>query len=164
MASLRECSSRKFIRHPADIPISLEKCDDRYDIAAEAEQPVVQNVSCGGICCLSKLPHATGERVKLKIDTVQPAFDVVGEVMWCQYTALGYEIGLRFLNTEDAYAARMVEQVCHIEHHRRRVLSEEGRLLTGEEAALEWISRYAPDFPELDANSESSSTDGHTKH
>jgi hypothetical protein len=41
----------------------------------------------------------------------------------------------------------MVEQLCHIEAYRRRVLQDEGRRLTDEEAAMEWIANYADRFP-----------------
>jgi len=40
----------------------------------------------------------------------------------------------------------MIEQLCHIERYRWKVQKEEGRLLTSEEAAVEWISRYAGVF------------------
>jgi hypothetical protein len=41
----------------------------------------------------------------------------------------------------------MIEQICHIESYRRDVAQQEGRQLTTEEAAVEWISRYASSFP-----------------
>jgi hypothetical protein len=44
--------------------------------------------------------------------------------------------------------ARMVEQVCHIENYKKVVYQAEGRLLTAEEAAMEWISKYASQFPD----------------
>ena len=40
----------------------------------------------------------------------------------------------------------MVEQICHVEHYRRQVRQIEGRQLDGEEAAQEWVSKYAADF------------------
>ena len=42
---------------------------------------------------------------------------------------------------------RMVEQVCHIEHWKKEIREKEGRELTGEQAAMEWIKKYAKDFP-----------------
>ena len=42
----------------------------------------------------------------------------------------------------------MVEQICHIEQYRREVLKKEGRRLSSEEAASEWIVKYASDFPD----------------
>ena len=41
----------------------------------------------------------------------------------------------------------MVEQVCNIENYRRDVEQREGRKLTTEEAAKEWIKRDASSFP-----------------
>jgi hypothetical protein len=36
----------------------------------------------------------------------------------------------------------VVEQVCHIENYKKVVYQAEGRLLTAEEAAMEWIGKY----------------------
>ena len=47
------------------------------------------------------------------------------------------------------FAARMVEQVCQIEHYRQQVQRAEGRVLDAETAAREWIKRYAASFPAL---------------
>jgi hypothetical protein len=56
-----------------------------------------------------------------------------------------------FLDAEVAFLARMVEQVCHIEDYRQSVSRIEGRQLSAEEAATEWIDRYARDFPAIAA-------------
>lgn len=58
-----------------------------------------------------------------------------------------YDVGIELLNRDDAFRARMVEQVCHIEKYRRTVKETQGRSLTGEEAAMEWIGKYASTFP-----------------
>ena len=59
----------------------------------------------------------------------------------------GYEVGVMFMNSDSDFKVRMVEQVCHIEHYRKEVLETEGRMINGEEAALEWIKKHAKDFP-----------------
>ena len=41
----------------------------------------------------------------------------------------------------------MVEQVCYIESYKKVVYETEGRQLTTEEAAMEWIRKYASQFP-----------------
>ena len=56
-------------------------------------------------------------------------------------------MGVKFTEEETAYAVRMVEQLCYIEHYRQNVLQSEGRELSGEEAALEWIEKFAGNFP-----------------
>ena len=45
------------------------------------------------------------------------------------------------------FKARMIEQICYIENYRHAAKSDEDRTLTFEEAAMEWIDKYAADFP-----------------
>ena len=52
------------------------------------------------------------------------------------------------MNTHDAFAARMLEQIWQIINYQNR-LEQEGRVLSIDEAALEWIDRYAAHFPPL---------------
>jgi hypothetical protein len=65
----------------------------------------------------------------------------------------GYELGVTFLEAEDAFRARMVEQLGHIEDYRRSVQRIEGRELDMDEAAHEWIEKYAANFPQIDGGS-----------
>lgn len=138
---------RQFIRHPTDIPIQLEKTANQESSEGPEISTSLQNISHGGLCCLTSRPFAVGEKVKISIRVARPPFDIFSEVMWCHYEDMGYEVGLRFLNAEDAFAVRMVEQVCHIEHYKREVYINEGRHLSGEEAAEEWIDKFANKFP-----------------
>jgi phage tail tape-measure protein len=70
-------------------------------------------------------------------------------VIWCLAASDGYEVGVEFREVEDAYRARMVEQVCHIEHYRLWVKEVEGRDIDSEHAAKEWIGKFAEEFPSL---------------
>ena len=49
---------------------------------------------------------------------------------------------------QDLFKAKMVEQLSQIEHYRNRLWVEEGRIIDGEQAAQEWIARYAKEFAE----------------
>jgi hypothetical protein len=95
---------------------------------------------------------APGAHVHICIPYVQPAFEADARVAWCEPSEIdGYELGVTFLDAEVAFLARMVEQVCHIEDYRQSVGRIEGRQLTAEEAATEWIERYAGEFPAIAA-------------
>ncbi len=48
--------------------------------------------------------------------------------------------------------ARMVEQICHIEQYKNEILKAEGRQLDSKQAALEWIQKFASEFPNPDSN------------
>ena len=47
---------------------------------------------------------------------------------------------------QDAFRLRMENQCLQIKEYRRAMLRECGRLLSPDEAALEWIERYAATF------------------
>ena len=50
------------------------------------------------------------------------------------------------LSSQEAFRLRMLNQCRQIGEYRQAVLKETGRLLTLDEAALEWIERYAATF------------------
>ena len=87
------------------------------------------------------------DELLVKIPAVSPPFEAKARVIWCVARGTHYEMGIEFCSSEDAYTARMVEQICHIEHYRLWVKEVEGRDLDSEGAASEWIGRYAKDFP-----------------
>jgi hypothetical protein len=137
---------RQYFRHPTDIPIA-------YRLGAQiGECPKrLRNVGQGGLCFLGDRDIEPGTRILIQIHVGKPAFEADGIVVWTRPAradgASGFEIGVRFEGVETAYAVRMVQQVCHIEVYRRKVKNQEGRELTGEQAAREWIERYAAQFP-----------------
>ena len=139
---------RKFIRHPADVPIQVtldwagEEDDD------DADQTIT-NVSLGGLAFVSQRPLELLQRVRVCIPVLDQENFLIGNVVWCEKHGGEYEIGIEFEHSRDTYRMRMIEQICHIEHYRREIARVEGRELTSQEAAREWIARYARDFPEL---------------
>ncbi len=136
---------RSYIRHPADVPIELLPVD-----RASENLSRIKDVSIGGLSLKSDRELALKTLIKIKIPLVEPPFETVGVVVWCRRIHTDYEVGLRFIDEQDAYAARMVEQICHIEHYRASVLEHEGRSLSAEDAAKEWIKKFARDFPQFD--------------
>ena len=137
---------RKFIRHPSDIPIEFDVGD-----ALLEQRERLNNVSLGGLSFQSKSSLPLGSSVTIRVPFVSPGFEARGQVAWCKRSGMGYDIGVALTDHEEFFRTRMVEQVCHIEHYKREVLKTEGRRLSGEEAALEWIAKYAHLFPDLSA-------------
>lgn len=139
---------RKFIRHPADVPIqvTLDWVEDEDD--EDADQTIT-NVSLGGLAFNSSKPLEVLQRVRISIPVLQQENHLVGNVVWCDKSNSGYEIGVEFEHSRDAFRLRMIEQICHIEHYRKEVEQQEGRKLSSQDAAREWISKYAGDFPAL---------------
>lgn len=133
---------RSYMRHPSGIPIEITAAT-----GADAGRRRLRDVGLGGLACESAQPLPPGAMVSVRIPIVFPPFETRARVVWCQGRGAGYELGMQFVAPKDAYAARMVEQICHIEDYRNRVREIEGRALDAEQAALEWISKYADGFP-----------------
>jgi hypothetical protein len=157
---MRSNPHREFLRHTAHVPLEVERVTDRptahtdsADAAPASEESV--NVSHGGLAFVSSSCPAIGDVLRLRIPTVQPPFEAEARVAWCRPEGRRFLIGVTFLDPTAAFQSRMVQQVCSIENYRSEVQQREGRALTPQEAAAEWISKYAGRFPD----SESGSTD-----
>ena len=135
---------RAYIRHPSDMPIEFLPMPDRTP-----EQALAQDISLGGLSFSSKTRLVVGAMVKVRIPIVEPPFEAEAKVIWCLSRPDCYEAGIEFKTQQDAFSARMVEQVCHIEHYRKWVQEVEGRELDCEHAAKEWIRKFAQDFPNI---------------
>ena len=135
---------RQFIRHPAQVPIQVQRGS-----AASYASHCTENVSFGGLAFSSDVAIEPETFVTLRLSHLQPPFEVLSaRVAWCHDEGGRYVVGVEFPDSEVAFRVRMVEQVCHIESYRRHVQQREGRQLTPEEAAGEWVSRYAVSFPD----------------
>jgi len=136
---------RNYIRHPTSIPIHVST-------GTQASVEVtVNNLSAGGLSFLTDIPVKVGSVVDLMIPCVNPDYQGEGIIVWRRHQPPeGFEVGVRFANDDEYFRIRMVEQICQIEEYRQQ-LAEVGRKLTSEEAALEWITRFAADFGNSDA-------------
>jgi len=132
---------RSFIRHPTDIPIEI-RLEDR-----SCQHEPLRNVSRGGLCFLHPQAAPVGSQVVVRIALTSPPFEAACRVTWCQADGNAWQVGVEFLDQDILFRLRMVEQICHIEHYRRTVSESQGRALSSQEAALEWIERYAEAFP-----------------
>ncbi|WP_169335574.1 PilZ domain-containing protein [Dasania marina] len=138
---------RKYMRHPADVPIQISV---DFDVSGMPTTACVSgemvDVSQGGIACDIGHYLAVGCQVCVDITTVSPQYHGLGKVVWCKPQSSGYEVGVCFLNQQESFRSRMVQQVCQIDVYKNMIYEREGRLLDGNEAAAEWIQKYAADF------------------
>lgn len=128
-----------YIRHPEEIPIELEQLTQSL--------PVSHSTPSLGLICHSNNKISKGSAVKLRIPFVEPSLAVSGVVTWCHNDGSGFELGIDFENPDAKMRMRMLEQLCQIHQYRLEVKEEQGRMLSPEAAAMEWIERYAALFP-----------------
>ena len=127
-----------YIHHPAGMPIYYRGCRG----GTQRMHPGAQ-----GLCCRCDDRLKPGSIVELTIPILNDAQRFIVQVESCSDTKYGREACVRFVDESDGFRARMTEQACHIEAYRRRVQEEQGRTLSAEGAAEEWIPRYAANFP-----------------
>jgi len=137
---IKQDNRRSFIRHPVDVPIQIYP-----QLSPLLTDVQMRDVGTGGIAFRSNVALDAGTLLIIAIPHVHPPFEETCMVCWSQPEADGFEVGVRFLDQEGLFKARLVEQVCYIENYRRQEISR-GRELTIEESAREWVGKYAADF------------------
>lgn len=140
---MRDNPRREFIRHTVHVPLKVERLGDSAPTDGEGV-----NVSHGGLAFQSPDCPEVGEILRLEIDSVDPPFDGQARVAWCRPEADEYLVGVQFLDPQAAFQSRMVQQVCSIENYRNEVERREGRELSAQEAAAEWVEKFAGRFPD----------------
>ncbi|MDQ6956767.1 MAG: PilZ domain-containing protein [Mariprofundaceae bacterium] len=134
---------RQFIRHPIDVPIQISPQSDSV-----LDYISIVDIGEGGIAFYTNVIFEKGCALSIKIPHVQPPFEALCVVCWQREKGDEFEVGVRFIDEDSRFRARMVEQVCHIEDYRKKK-QEEGYDLTSKEAANEWIEKYAAGFPKF---------------
>ena len=132
---------RVYVRHPSEFPVELRAPD-----SSAPRRERLRDLSAGGLCCRSSAAFSEGEHLRIRIPIGLASFEAEGRVAWCRPHEDGYRIGIEFIAETEAFRARMVEQICHIERYHRQQQAE-GREVSEEQAAIEWIERYAAHFP-----------------
>ncbi len=137
---------RRHVRHVTGIPIEVRL---EYHENYHGDDDTITNVSLGGLCFVASDRLDVNESIKVRFPVLNREETLDGRVVWCNKTARGYEVGLEFDDPERVERLRMVDQICQIEHFREEVEQRDGRKMSSEEAAREWISKYAGEFSAL---------------
>jgi hypothetical protein len=133
---------RNFIRHDAGLPIEIG-----FSELVAHKKEYLNNISFGGLSFKSKVNIEIGTLINIRIPLVKPMFEAKGKVVWCVNDGNIYNVGVKFVAPADGFKLRMLEQICHIETYKKEIRKKEGRCVTGEEAAIDWIKKYADKFP-----------------
>ncbi|WP_053980261.1 PilZ domain-containing protein [Marinagarivorans algicola] len=136
------CHFEGFIKHPRDIPLDFTIDNPPAYVAANKLK-----VHEGGMVFESSASLPVGVRIHLTVNLKGNHFILTGIVAHCiDIDGARYHIGVQFEQDNEHHSMRMIEQACHIEHYRKQAC-QYGRPITEDEAAREWISRFAAHFP-----------------
>jgi hypothetical protein len=134
--------SREYIRHPSKIPLVIVPHSTRQQLSLK-----LNNMSEGGLAFDSPVEFHVNSLIKIKMPSTKPVFKVDAVVQWCRELKGCFEMGVRFLDPDDAFRVRMVEQVCHISEYRKEAQKESGKRMAWNKASEEWIAKNGGTFP-----------------
>lgn len=109
----------------------------------------LNNISLGGVACNSLRGFRRGTSIELRIPLLGDQARYPGVVAWCRRQENDYLVGIAFLDEDTLFRARMVEQVCQIQHYRQQLEQESGQAIAIEQCAQDWIAKHAAGFPYL---------------
>jgi len=131
----------EFIPHPSDCPIHVRRLGfkGRRRVRPQAASKL-------GLTYSSKQFMPPGTFVNVQIPVRGETERFRGEIVLVRETSCGFEIGIWLESDADAARARIVEQICHIESYWSQE-HRDGRPMSRQHAAQEWISKFAASFP-----------------
>ena len=129
---------RKHSRLASDLPVKV-----LFEELVASESTYLNNISEGGMSFNSMRALEPGSLVNVRIPLNKPVFDFACRVVWCTKKGVEYTIGVEFIGSDTTFRQRLVAMVQDIDNYRLQVQEQQGRHLTGQQAALEWISRFA---------------------
>ena len=137
------CRFSGYIKHPTDIPL---------DYSIESAPTIVSahtlNAHHSGMVFQTDASLPVGARINLQVMLNGAKLALHGSITHCMLMPEGHwDVGVTFLEDNEHYAMRMIEQACHIEHY-RKLVAQAGRELSPDEAAKEWIHQFAACFPD----------------
>lgn len=132
---------RHFLRHSSDMPVEIRLRKQKV-----IPKQRLHNISLGGVACNCGRAFRRGTAIDLLIPLLGDDAHYQGVVAWCRKQTDDYLVGIAFVDEDALFRARLVEQVCQIEGYRQTCEKVQGRHLSIELAAEEWISQYAAGF------------------
>jgi len=94
----------------------------------------LNDISFEGLSFESQSEYRRGTILTINIPVTQPAFQVISEVVWCKPNGGNYKVGTKFLQIQNGYRMKMLEQLSFIETYRKKVFFDENRSLSCEQA------------------------------
>jgi hypothetical protein len=140
---LMENKIRIFRRSRSDLPIDVS-----INHEADPEKEFLNDISLGGLSFKSKVPIQENKIIEITMPLTYPVFQVIGRVRWCRKEGDYYVVGIKFVIPVNELTIEAVEEVCDIDEYRNEVYRKEGRVLSSEDAAVEWLNAYIKEFKE----------------
>jgi hypothetical protein len=133
-------NERQFPRLTSDLPVAVS-----FGEVLASESAYLNDISAGGVGFNAMVPLEPGAVLVLQLPPGRPVLSTPIKVVWCRRVGLHYAVGAEFLSKNMALRERIVEMVQQIEDY-RSTTARDGRSLSAQHAAIEWIDRFGKDF------------------
>lgn len=137
---MSDLDKRKHPRYAAEVPVAFALGE-----VLASESAYLNNISAGGVAFNSMVELQPGTVIMLHLPPTRPVIRVAGRVVWCRKMAFQYAVGVEFVGQDEALQERIVEMVRSIEAYQQEA-ARAGRVLTGQDAAIEWFQLFAKPF------------------
>ncbi len=132
---------RRSFRHTVYLPIGVSIGNGK------PSPSLLRDISKHGLSFAVHKPLQPGTVIDIIVPSISREFILKAKVIWCHPSEKGInKVGVAFLDQDEDFNARIVELVCRIDRYRARALGK-GRKLTFEEAAADWIGKFAKILP-----------------
>lgn len=140
---LSEKNRRRFYRHPIEIPVQVT------ELKTVSSRTV--DVSEGGISFVCDHYLEKGTSVEVAVPAHDHLFRMHAHVAYSRKDTLTglFRTGVSFDDLDSLYRAKLAEEILCIEKYREELSQKNGRDITEEEAAREWIKKNAKKFGEI---------------
>lgn len=141
-----DIEKRHFYRHPMSVPIALTTPEEKSDRESRS-----LDVSFGGLSFLWPSRLSAGSFVNVHIPVKDKLFEIKSRVAYSAEDGKTgrFRVGVCFADHPSAFMARFAEQTLEILRYHKDLCRELGHEVSEEEAANQWIEKYADKFPRL---------------
>jgi c-di-GMP-binding flagellar brake protein YcgR len=134
---------RYYSRHPIRVPMSLHLIANQTDVRSESV-----DLSLGGLSFLWRDRLSKGNFLDISIPVKEKLFAIKAKVVYSKEDRKTgrFKTGVLFCDVPSACRARLAEEALEILEYRKQMSSELGRDISEEEAAEQWVQKFASSF------------------
>ncbi|HNV86392.1 MAG TPA: PilZ domain-containing protein [Candidatus Omnitrophota bacterium] len=135
---------RNFLRHPIQVPIRFRIPPHRGpSFLAKTE-----DISAGGLSFSLSREFPEGTLLDVTIPLRAIKFNMIGSVAYCRQDSKSglFKVGILFHEDDMSFRAKLAAEILKIEEFRKETSRRLGREVSREDAAHEWIQKYAEEF------------------
>ena len=146
---------RSVVRHAIELPIRYRVLSERRQMSGTRSQLTnpqkTKNISDSGLLFLATEYFKVGTLLELSLPVKEKVLTIEGCVVHASQDSESglFRTGIHFPKIDSVFKVKLAEQVYQIDQFRKSLSRQEGRLVSEEEAAHQWIEEHSSDFAEF---------------